>query len=89
MQLYIRVSGVVQGVFFRASARDVAKHLALAGYVKNMPDGSVEVVAHGPRHKLDKLLEWCKKGPPGARVEKTEFEFSEEKEEIRDFQILY
>lgn len=89
MKLYIRIFGIVQGVFFRANTRDFARHLGLTGYVKNMPDGSVEAVAHGSRDRLEKLLEWCKKGPSGALVEKTDFEFSEEKEEFADFRILY
>jgi len=88
MRLHIRIFGTVQGVFFRANTRDVAIRLGLTGYVRNIPDGSVEAVAEGPKDKLEEFLEWCKKGPAGATVEKTDFEFSEEKE-FEDFKILY
>lgn len=62
------VTGLVQGVFFRASTRDRALQLALAGYAKNRADGSVEVVASGTREALDELDGWLHHGPPAARV---------------------
>ena len=89
MRLHIRVFGIVQGVFFRANARDVAARLGLTGYVRNMPDGSVEAVAEGPKDRLDEFLEFCKKGPAGAVVEKADSEFSEQKNEFRDFRVRY
>jgi acylphosphatase len=62
------VTGRVQGVFFRDSTREKAVKLGLTGYANNMPDGSVEVVACGMSHALDKLGEWLQSGPPMASV---------------------
>jgi acylphosphatase len=63
------VTGRVQGVFYRVSAREQALGLALAGHAKNRSDGSVEVVACGPADALDALERWLRQGPPAARVE--------------------
>ncbi|HZW59936.1 MAG TPA: acylphosphatase [Woeseiaceae bacterium] len=64
-----RVRGRVQGVFFRASTQTVARDLGLAGQAVNCDDGSVEIVASGPRHALDALQRWLHDGPAMARVE--------------------
>ena len=63
------LSGRVQGVFFRASAREQALGLGLAGHAQNQPDGRVEVLASGPAEALDALQHWLRQGPPAARVE--------------------
>jgi acylphosphatase len=63
-----RVTGRVQGVFFRASTRREAQNLGLTGYAKNLPDGSVEVLACGPESAVEQLGEWLWVGPPAARV---------------------
>ncbi len=63
------VRGRVQGVFFRASTREVARRLGLRGGVSNLPDGSVEVIACGEAELLRELQGWLEKGPPLARVE--------------------
>lgn len=63
-----KVSGRVQGVFFRASTRDVATDLNLTGHALNLPDGDVEVLACGAGIATDKLLEWLRQGPPMASV---------------------
>lgn len=70
----IRVYGKVQGVFFRASARDKAEALGILGWVKNEPDGSVRLEAEGPEDKLQEFLSWCKQGPTHAKVEKVVYE---------------
>lgn len=67
-RLSLRIRGKVQGVWYRASAREEARKLNLAGYVQNCPDGSVEVVAEGPRPALERLMAWCHQGPPAAQV---------------------
>jgi acylphosphatase len=66
------VSGRVQGVFFRASARSEATRLGLNGYAKNRADGSVEVLACGDAAALDELQRWLHSGPPLARVQSVE-----------------
>ena len=67
-QLHVRVSGIVQGVGFRWFVREKARRLGLSGWVRNLPDGSVEVVAAGDDGQLDLLKEELRRGPPGAVV---------------------
>ncbi|MEJ2278995.1 MAG: acylphosphatase [Candidatus Lokiarchaeota archaeon] len=67
-----RVHGVVQGVGFRYSTRERARRLGISGYVRNMYDGTVEVMAEGDARKLASLLAWLKTGPPGAYVERVD-----------------
>ena len=66
------VSGKVQGVWFRASARDQAVSLGLRGYARNLPDGRVEVLAVGDEAAIDELAAWLRQGPPLARVDELE-----------------
>lgn len=66
------VSGVVQGVFFRASTERRARELGLTGYARNLADGRVEVVASGTAQALAELQNWLHQGPPSARVEAVE-----------------
>jgi acylphosphatase len=70
--IQIRVQGKVQGVFFRASAADIARQLNIKGFVRNEPDGSVYLEAEGSEENLRALVEWCRKGPPRARVDRVE-----------------
>ncbi|MCP3940236.1 MAG: acylphosphatase [Desulfobacteraceae bacterium] len=63
------IKGRVQGVFFRVQTQKTALDLNLAGYVKNLPDGSVEAVFQGDKSAVSKILEWCRTGPPGSRVD--------------------
>jgi acylphosphatase len=62
------VRGRVQGVGFRASTASEARHLGVSGWVRNLPDGNVEVLAEGSAEAVDALLAWLAHGPPGARV---------------------
>ena len=72
---HLIIEGREQGVWFRESTREEAARLSLYGWVKNRFDGSVEVVAEGPREKVERLVEWCHHGPPTARVRRVhEFE---------------
>jgi acylphosphatase len=68
------VSGRVQGVYYRAATADQARRLALRGWVKNLPDGRVEVVAAGPADALTELTGWLWEGPPAARVDGVQVE---------------
>jgi acylphosphatase len=65
---HVIVSGRVQGVWFRDSMRREAERLALAGWVRNLPDGRVEAVFEGPADAVEHLTDWCRHGPPGACV---------------------
>lgn len=66
------VSGRVQGVYFRASARNEALALGVAGYACNLPDGRVEVLAVGAPTAVEQLIRWLGHGPPAARVDEVE-----------------
>ena len=69
-----RVSGRVQGVYFRASTRDRAESLGLTGWVRNLPDGRVELEAQGAVEQLRSLAVWLREGPAAARVDSVETE---------------
>lgn len=69
-----RITGRVQGVFFRASAREEVQRLGVSGYARNLADGSVEVVACGEAEAVDSLCRWLRQGPPQARVDRCESE---------------
>jgi acylphosphatase len=66
--VHLLVQGKVQGVFFRATAKDVAESLQLTGWVKNTAGGEVELQACGDVEKVQRFIDWCKKGPRGAIV---------------------
>jgi acylphosphatase len=66
--LRIIVNGKVQGVFFRASAREVADQLGVKGFAQNQPDGKVYIEAEGPEENLKQFVDWCQQGPPRAQV---------------------
>lgn len=68
----IIVTGKVQGVFFRASAKDVADQLNIKGFAQNQPDGSVYIEAEGDEQALANFIAWCKQGPPRAQVTNVE-----------------
>lgn len=71
------VQGSVQGVFFRAETRDRARSLGLAGWVRNVPDGTVEAVFEGDEERVESMVDWCRRGPGGARVEEVEVAWTE------------
>jgi acylphosphatase len=71
VSLEVRVAGRVQGVGFRYFAHDLGRRLGLAGYVTNLPDGSVRAYAEGPRHALEEFLRRMEQGPAGADVRGT------------------
>ena len=85
----ITIDGQVQGVLFRANTKKVAESLDLMGYVKNNPDGTVEVVAEGPEDKLKKLIKFCKNGPELAKVSKIDVKFEKSTNEFDGFEIRY
>ena len=64
----ILVTGKVQGVYFRQSTREKATELGLTGQVKNLPDGSVYIMATGTIEQLNQLEDWCRQGPPRAVI---------------------
>jgi acylphosphatase len=89
MILHALVSGIVQGVFFRANTKRVAEELGLTGWVKNLEDGRVEIMAEGGREELEELLNFLHKGPPGSRVEKVDYKYSKQSKGFKEFNITY
>jgi acylphosphatase len=73
----VRVRGRVQGVFFRVETCDRARSLGLAGWVRNCADGSVEAVFEGDRERVESMVDWCGRGPAGARVEDVDVKWEE------------
>jgi acylphosphatase len=70
--LNITVSGEVQGVFFRATAKDEADAIGVRGFVRNEKDGSVYIEVEGEKANLDRFVSWCRKGPPRSVVNNVE-----------------
>ena len=89
MQLYVRISGKVQGVGFRNFTQRHAKQLGINGYAKNLPNGQVEVVAEGDTVQLDALVNLLKKGPPSASVDSIEIDKRAFTGEYETFGIRY
>ena len=83
------VSGKVQGVFYRDFVAKHARHLALTGYVRNLPNFTVEIVGQGFRDKLEKFLEHVRKGPFLARVSDAEVEWRKPSEKFDSFNIVF
>jgi len=84
------VHGRVQGVYFRAFARNHAEALGLKGYVKNLSGGrAIEVRAEGEKTKLDELLNYLNIGPSRAKVEHVDVAWSEYTGRFKDFQLNY
>ncbi len=67
-RVHLRITGLVQGVSYRASTRDVAQRLGVTGWVRNLPNGDVEAVAEASNEVLTRFIAWCHEGPDEARV---------------------
>ena len=83
----VRVSGMVQGVYFRASARHEAERLGLRGWVSNVSDGGVALHLQGDAAVVDAMLGWCRVGPPAARVSRVEVGDAEPDESLSGFEV--
>ena len=85
----ITVKGLVQGVNFRYYARQAAQRLNVAGWVKNLPDGSVQGCFEGEESAVNSLIDWCRTGPPAARVEGVEVEKGNYTGEFSGFEVRH
>jgi acylphosphatase len=83
------VRGRVQGVCYRATTVEEAQSLGLAGYARNLPDGSVEIVAAGPKEDLDRFVEYLRRGPSLARVTGVDLDWDHQGDTPRPFAIRY
>ena len=86
---HVIVEGRVQGVFFRAETRQAAHLYHLTGWVRNLPDGSVEAVFEGESDDVEKMITWCRQGPPHAVVKKADISREEYRGEFDTFSITY
>jgi acylphosphatase len=86
---HVYVSGRVQGVFFRSETQDEARRHDIAGWIRNLPDGRVEAVFEGDKEKVDELVEFCRRGPPGARVTNVEVSWENYEGIDKSFIIRY
>lgn len=86
-RVHLVVSGLVQGVSFRYYTVEEARRLGVHGWVRNLPDGRVEAEAEGERPALEALVAWCRRGPPAARVDGVEVEWSAPRGDLGPFEI--
>ena len=83
----LKITGRVQGVFYRQSTLETATRLGLTGWAKNCLDGSVEAVFEGDSNAIEQAIEWCKQGPPAARVEEVVVDWLDFQDEFTSFGI--
>jgi acylphosphatase len=87
VRAHVIFRGRVQGVFFRASTKEVAEQEGVRGWVRNLPDGSVEAVFEGPEAKVIKVIELCRTSFPRARVDSADVEMSEAQGMFKSFEV--
>lgn len=85
----VRVDGRVQGVFYRQSTMEMAQELGLGGWVRNLPDGSVEALFEGEAGRVEQAVAWCRQGPPRASVSGVAVEWLDGPVECAGFTIRY
>ena len=88
-RVHLKISGRVQGVFFRARTRDTARRLGLTGWVRNCEDGTVEALAEGDEKALGEFIAWCRQGPPASHVDGVDIEWSEPSGDFTGFDISF
>lgn len=84
---HVYVSGQVQGVFFRDSARERAERLGLTGWVQNLPDGRVEAIFEGTSERVREMVRWCEQGPSHAEVENVDTDFEAPEGDLTSFEV--
>jgi acylphosphatase len=89
VRAHVIVSGIVQGVNFRYHTKLKAKENNVTGWVRNLVDGRVEAVFEGEKKCVEKIIEFCKVGPPNAYVSKVEVRWEKFEGEFDDFEIRY
>ncbi len=89
VRAHLIISGRVQGVWYRASARDEARNIGLVGWVKNLHNGNVEAVAEGSKESIEQFIRWCHEGPPHAKVKEVQVDWQDPTGEFREFGVKY
>ena len=88
-RVHIRVTGRVQGVYFRYAVEEEARHRGVTGWVRNLPDGRVEGVFEGEDPRIKEILAFCRRGPPHARVDRVDVSEEPFRGDFRSFEIRY
>ena len=83
----VRITGRVQGVWFRQSTKNIADKYNVNGWVRNNPDRSVEAVLEGPRDSVQSVIDWCQYGPDLARVDDLQVDWQQATGEFPDFKV--
>jgi acylphosphatase len=89
VRAHVFITGRVQGVFFRSETRHEARRLGVAGWVQNTLDGKVEAVFEGEEKSVKEIIEFCKRGPAGARVTGVDVVWENYTGGFRDFEIRH
>ncbi len=87
IRAHVFISGRVQGVFYRASTRDIAEQLGLKGWVRNTSDGRVEALFEGEETAVKEIISWCRKGPRSAEVSDVTVDYTKFLGEFEEFCI--
>jgi acylphosphatase len=87
IRVHVFVTGKVQGVYFRQNTQLTAREHGVTGWVRNLPDGRVEAVIEGDDARVKKVAEWCRRGPPAARVDGIEITNEKYTGEFASFEI--
>ncbi|MDD1659668.1 MAG: acylphosphatase [Methanomicrobiales archaeon] len=86
---HLRVSGRVQGVFFRSAVQEQALAAGVSGWIRNLPDGGVEAVLEGERVAVEQVVAFCRRGPPYARVDHVDIREEEFRGDLKGFAVRY
>ena len=89
VRAHVWIEGFVQGVFFRSYTRDRAMDWGVKGWVKNCPDGRVEAVFEGDKQTVEKIIQWCHRGPAEAEVKDVQVEWEKYSGEFDTFSVRY
>ena len=89
IRAHLMISGRVQGVFYRMETKSAADRIGVFGWVRNKRDGRVEVVVEGEKQKVEMLIQWCKTGPPAARVQDVDVAWEQHKGGFTSFEVTY
>ncbi len=89
VRAHIWVSGLVQGVFFRYETEQEAQRYGVTGWVRNLEDGRVEAVLEGEKEDVDRMIQFCRRGPPGAQVTDVEIRWKDYTGKFREFKVVH
>ncbi len=89
LRAHVIVHGLVQGVWFRQSTKDEADRLGVRGWVRNLPDRTVEALFEGDAKKVEEIVGWCHRGPSGAEVTRVDISWEPYKQQFGQFDIRY